>query len=484
MTMNLNLANASVDGVNLNDEWTEPVSQGVEVFNVEALKGLKVDADLQNRLNVEENDYGYIATTKKTEAVARYIIGQANAGVSSDDALPPITVGVVSGNTEMDGMYLIGGHGRLSGLMHARKSSENGYLDLFKNEKGEDDETPSKDIASNMSGLRVHMYKCANRRDLETLASRENSDAQNGERLTDKELVAQIETALKDPMKAQYKDEALGQRFFDTSGLRAKIYNIRRRMFKKGECGVQQGAINVHGKPMKPSRPGSTTLKKLDILSKQLEEEYNHLADMDESKITAKTYSGFERVVAKWDKAREDAHPWLSDEEREELPKGLDALKERIGYVKWAEKYGDETEASTSTDDSKKPAETPAPSAETPTETTQKPAETNEGEGEGVTTTDDDEAVSETADMAAKLQMEMNSNKPAETPAPSTESTETPTENKGESTLREAFLTALMKDARSLQARLIVGEIADTEENIENIIRKVAEAMATEGMNV
>ena len=32
--------------------------------------------------------------------------------------------------------------------------------------------------------------------------------------------------------------------------------HIRRRMFKSNECGVQQGSINVHGKPQKPSRPG------------------------------------------------------------------------------------------------------------------------------------------------------------------------------------------------------------------------------------
>ena len=498
------VANSEVKGFENIGEWTEPTFAGTEVQKIEDAVQFEVDDNLQNRIGVELNDYGLLATSKKTDEIGKYLLAQAELGIASEDALPAITVGKLDGN-----VYLIGGHGRLSGLAHARKACGNGHLELF-DDPNSGNEKPSDRIRNQLNSLRVNVFECAHRRDLETLAGKENSDAQNGERLTNKELTAQIEAALRDPFKSQFKDEALGQRFFDVAGMRAKIYNIRRRMFKANECPVQQGSINVHGKPQKPSRPGSTTLKKLDVVSTQLSEEYVHLEKLKPEERSDKTYSGFLRVIEKWGKLFEDAFPWLSDEEREQLPKDIETLKEKVGYTAFEASKQQEMDLSTPEpkDAADKDAEAEPKDAESPVvETAADPKESTPeskadadkdaeavSDDEAVDTSTDDEAVSETLDMAARIKAEMEAKAEAEAEtsetsdeAVSDEGVDKPEDAKDatatgddESTPREAFLTQLMRDARSLQARLIVGEFSS--ENIDAIIVDIAAVMQSEGM--
>ena len=274
-----------------------------------------------------------------------------------------------------------------------------------------------------------------------------------------------------DPFKSQFKDEALGQKFFDTADLRNKIYNIRRRLFKAGECPNQQGTINVHGDPMKPSRPGSTTLKKLDILSTQLSEEYNHLSELESDKRTEKTYKGFLRVVEKWEKQLEEAHPWLSDEERVELPKGLEEIKSHIGYTEFIDfantNAADVSDGVTSDDTAPDPKADDTPTVEEP--------ET------APTISEDGEAVSEAAKVAENVQAEMGvaNETPAEAPAPTAEATENA--DGSVTTPKQSALKQLMKDARSLQARLIVSNFDP--ESINAVISEIAEELKKNGID-
>ena len=494
------VANSEVKGFANLGEWTEPKFVGTEVQKIdEDAVQFEVDDNLQNRIGVELNDYGFLATSKKTDEIGKYLLAQAELGIASEDALPAITVGKLDSK-----VYLIGGHGRLSGLAHARKACGNGHLELF-DDPNSGDEKPSDRIKNQLGSLRVNVFECSHRRDLETLAGKENSDAQNGERITAKELTAQIESALRDPFKAQFKDEALGQRFFDVAGMRAKIYNIRRRMFKANECPVQQGSINVHGKPQKPSRPGSTTLKKLDVVSTQLSEEYVHLEKLKPEERSDKTYSGFLRVIEKWGKLFEDAFPWLSDEERKQLPKDIETLKEKVGYTAFEASKQQEMDLSTPEPKADKDAEadpkaespaveTADPKESTPKESTPEPkaesgnSDESATDDEAVDTSTDAEAVSETLDMAAKIKAEMDAKAKAEASETIDEGVDTlgqeakDATGDDESTPREAFLKQLMKDARSLQARLIVGNF--TSENIDAIIMDIAAVMKSEDMDV
>ena len=130
------VANVEVKGLEGIGEWTEPKLDTTGIMEVSA-DTFKIDVRLQNRIGVEKNDYGFFATSKKTDEIGKYLISQAEVGVSSEDALPPIVIGVLDGES-----YLVGGHGRLSGLMHARKGCSNGHFELF-----DDDETPSAGIS-------------------------------------------------------------------------------------------------------------------------------------------------------------------------------------------------------------------------------------------------------------------------------------------------------------------------------------------------
>ena len=401
--------------------WTEPVDEGISL--VEYKSGMfEIDGALQNRIGLEANPEagGYFCTAAKTKAIAEYFILQAEQGIKAADCVPPVTVGMFE-----DKMWIIGGHGRLSGLELARHGVENGMLeDLF-----EDDEVET-DFAAHFKNVYVRTYKCETRRDLETLAGLENSASQNGDRLTDKEIIALIEAALRDPMKAQFKDAALGIKFLGASGLgkntmRNKINNIRRRMYKKGETPYQQGVINIHGKPMKPSRPGTTTLKELEIIIRQLDTEYDYIAELEDDKKNDKTYNGFESVVKKFRKKLELATTWLAEEELAEIETWFDALWVRIGYTDMKEETnaasdGEGVNVTTSESGDKSDDK---PSAGT---------NTNEGADDGAPKTStqiaseqstDDSAVNAAAKIAAQVQAkqaEMNLDTKTATPSKAT----------------------------------------------------------------
>ena len=121
------VANSEIKGFENLGEWTEPEFSGTEVQVIaKTLDQFVIDEALQNRSGIEKNDYGFIATSSKTDEIGKYFISQAERGIASEDSVPPITIGRLD-----DKLYLIGGHGRLSGLMHARKACGNGHLELF-----------------------------------------------------------------------------------------------------------------------------------------------------------------------------------------------------------------------------------------------------------------------------------------------------------------------------------------------------------------
>ena len=377
--------------------WTEPeqLSELVEAFDPNSMI---IETDFQNRHQntgkkaLIETEDGFIVNKDKAESIAHYFITQANRGVASHNAVPAVTVAVLINEAgEVENEYFIGGHGRAAGLMLARKGASNGMADdLHEDDDSVDGEQDVKEILPLLGKLRIRKYRCYNQRDMVTLAGLENSDSQNGERLKSAERKSVIEEGLKDPAKSQYKDLAFAVKFLNDPACRSTVNNVRKKMWKEGTTGHQQGVLNVNGTPTKPSRPGSTAMDTLNKLGKRLDSEFNSLGKLDADDIDENTYKGFERVRSQWEKARADASRFLNvrnaesgKTEDEMLTESLAELEASIGYTAYQESLiepdpeGDET-----------------------------PDDTNSQEGEEDTDAENDEAVSESRRVAEKMKEE------------------------------------------------------------------------------
>lgn len=344
-------------------EWTEPQLSGVTTINFDPSKYM-IDEALQNRVSgntagtkLTQTPDGFVVTQAKAEAISEYFIAQAKAGVSSAVAVDPITVAVLD-----DKEYFVGGHGRAAGLMLARQalSEDDGMAKslltygMSAKEVSESKEDYTE-LADSLKQLRVRKYRVQNRRDIEWLAAMENSDAQNGQRLSKAEQKALIVKHLSDPAFAQFKDLAFAVRVLGNPSARGTVYNTRKAMWKDGSTPYEKGELDVNGKPNGAVGAGTNFVKTLNTLGQRLEDNFNSLSKIPLKERDAKTYTEFEKMRNAWDAARKSASRWIQyrmDDGRtqeEHLLDDLSSLEARIGYTEYQASVANSQEGETKT---------------------------------------------------------------------------------------------------------------------------------------
>ena len=327
------------------EDWTEPEQiGGITIINFDPAN-YKIEGSLQNRMESGKKKLvttkeGFVVNQSKIDAIADYYLLQARRGESSHMVVDPLTIAILN-----DEEYFIGGHGRAAGLMLARERVEQKDKDHLKSlfELGKDVEVSDSDmdLMENLKKLRVRKFACANRRDLEWLAAMENSDAQNGERLSSTEKREIIDKHLGDEAFAQFKDLAFAIRVLGDAGCRSTVRTRRKALYADSKTPYKAGLLDVNGKPNNAAGAGKKSIDKVNKVGKRLRDNFVSLGKVPLESRDETTYVEFEKMRKLWHNAVEDASRWLQKpledgrSHKDHLFDALAKLEGEIGYTEY-----------------------------------------------------------------------------------------------------------------------------------------------------
>jgi len=345
--MNLN-TDITATGIVVPDEYTEPTHVGIETieFNPE---DVRTKRELQNRKGtkarqLKSTDDGFFVYADSVDSISEHFLNNARNGVSSENAVPALTVARMNGET-----YLIGGHHRAAGLVLARQKVEKASdLDAEKDAEiintffGDSDET----VQDKLAQIQVDVWECKNEYEMRILADRENSESQHGERNTVQERDAMIRDILLDPYKRQYSDMAIAIKFLGYPKARGKIQKDRAKMVKAGEIDKIAKTIDVNGTPRKASRPGAKAIDMLNSNTEKLETAMNEYQELTNNA----TLVSLGEAAGTWKDAWKNAVQYLNDEEKSEMTEWLSDLYADVEGVDSPLKHAAPVQNTTPTD--------------------------------------------------------------------------------------------------------------------------------------